>query len=126
MSCRLIAYRLHEYDSFLKIMPAPADRFWMVFPPRAGPTAASPSVLPIRRARHLLSDCDFEATWTGKPQVDSVKIRFADGRPSRLVKSNFGYGLLTWYLPYLFRTSPGYNLLARTSQLAQGVALRHE
>ena len=27
--------------------------------------------------------------------------------------SHFGYGLLTFQLPYLFRTPPGYNLLVR-------------
>ena len=26
---------------------------------------------------------------------------------------NFGHGVLTWHLNYLFRTSPGYNLYAR-------------
>ena len=30
-----------------------------------------------------------------------------------MVSSNFGYGIVTWYLPYLFRTSPGYNLWVR-------------
>ena len=29
------------------------------------------------------------------------------------VKSHFGHGILTWSLPYLFRTSPGFNLLVR-------------
>ena len=27
--------------------------------------------------------------------------------------SQFGYGILTWEIPFLFRTPPGYNLLAR-------------
>jgi hypothetical protein len=27
--------------------------------------------------------------------------------------SHFGYGILTWHIPYLFRTPPGYNLLVR-------------
>lgn len=29
------------------------------------------------------------------------------------VESHFGYGILTWRIPYLFRTPPGYNLLVR-------------
>jgi len=111
--CRLIAYRIHEYDSFLRMVPAPADRFWMDFSTKGWANRCLPLRIANQAGWHILSDCDFEATWTGKPQVDSVKIRFADGRPSRLVKSNFGYGIVTWYLPYLFRTSPGYNLLVR-------------
>jgi len=73
--------------------------------------------LPLRVANqagwHVLNNTKFEVEWNGKPEVDAVKITFLDGRPSRLVKSNFGFGILTWYLPYLFRTSPGYNLLVR-------------
>ena len=30
-----------------------------------------------------------------------------------LVGTMFGYGVLTWTIPYLFRTDPGWNLLAR-------------
>ena len=29
------------------------------------------------------------------------------------MSSHFGYGILTWTLPYLFRTPPDWNLLAR-------------
>jgi len=42
-----------------------------------------------------------------------VKISFKPGSSSQFVKSSFGYGVLTWYLPYVFRTPPGYNLLVR-------------
>jgi hypothetical protein len=35
----------------------------------------------------------------------------------------FGYGILTWEIPFLFRTSPGYNLLARgpANQFKDGI-----
>ena len=35
------------------------------------------------------------------------------GEPPYPATSHFGHGILTWHVPYLFRTPPGYNLLAR-------------
>ena len=107
------AYRLPEYDTFQKIVPAPADRFWMDFSTKGWANRCLPLRMANQAGWHILNDCDFEATWTGKPQLNSVKLQFLSGKPSRFVSSNFGYGIITWYLPYLFRTSPGYNLLVR-------------
>jgi hypothetical protein len=45
--------------------------------------------------------------------VDSLAVEQIDGTPPFVAGSHFGYGILTWTLPFLFRTSPGYNLLAR-------------
>ncbi len=111
--CRLTAYRLHEHDTFLKIVPAPADRFWMDFTTHGWANRCLPLRIANQAGWHVLNNSKFEVEWNGKPDVDAVTITFLDGRQSRFVKSNFGFGILTWYLPYLFRTSPGYNLLVR-------------
>ena len=111
--CQLTAYRLHEHDTFLKIVPAPADRFWMDFTTHGWANRCLPLRIANQAGWHILNNSKFEVEWNGKPDVDAVTITFLDGRPSRFVKSNFGFGILTWYLPYLFRTSPGYNLLVR-------------
>jgi hypothetical protein len=57
----------------------------------------------------------FEARWNGGRTASATTIEFAEpGDPEeRLVDSHFGYGIVTWAVPYLFRTPPGYNLLAR-------------
>ena len=111
--CQLTAYRLHEHDTFLKIVPAPADRFWMDFTTHGWANRCLPLRIANQAGWHVLNNSKFEVEWNGKPEVEGVTIKFLDGRPSRFVKSNFGFGILTWYLPYLFRTSPGYNLLVR-------------
>ena len=111
--CQLTAYRLHEHDTFLKIVPAPADRFWMDFTTHGWANRCLPLRIANQAGWHVLNNSKFEVEWNGKPDVNAVTINFLDGRPSRFVKSNFGFGILTWYLPYLFRTSPGYNLLVR-------------
>src|SRR5215212_519265 len=111
--CRLTAYRLFEHDTFLKIVPAPADRFWMDFSTQGWANRCLPLRIANQAGWHVLNNTKFDVEWNGKADLDAVKITFPDGQPSRFMKSNFGYGILTWYLPYLFRTSPGYNLLVR-------------
>jgi hypothetical protein len=62
----------------------------------------------------LLNELPFVATWNGEPTPSGVKIEFDEPPPPPApVQSHFGYGIITWAVPYLFRTPPGYNLLAR-------------
>jgi hypothetical protein len=59
------------------------------------------------------------ARWDGSPLLKAVEIQ----RFQPLIEtpppdywfpaSHFGQGIITWTLPYLFATSPGYNLLIR-------------
>ncbi len=109
----LTAFRIPEYSSFLKIVPAPADRHWIDFTTHGWANRCLPLRVANQAGWHILNNCDFEAEWTGKEDLASVKISFRPGNSSQFVKSCFGYGILTWYLPYLFRTPTGYNLLVR-------------
>jgi hypothetical protein len=59
----------------------------------------------------------FSAMWTGGALAADVQIAVPDGQrgwaglpPETIVESHFGEGVLTFQLPYLFRTSEGYNL----------------
>jgi hypothetical protein len=73
--------------------------------------------LPLRIANQagwfVLNEAAFEAEWDGRPGLDAVKLTDPGGEPARGVASMFGYGIVTWTIPFLFRTSEGYNLLAR-------------
>lgn len=62
----------------------------------------------------LLNPVGLTATWAGGPHTSDVTIQF-DALVARRppAESNFGYGIITWSVPLLFRTPPGYNLLAR-------------
>ena len=59
----------------------------------------------------LRNPCAFTATWFGQENGADVMIvpdkRDAD---QLLPVGRFGSGILTWHLPLLFRTPPGYNL----------------
>ena len=109
---RITAYRL-GYSADLSIVPASGDRDWM----EATKNEWANRCLPLRVANQagwlILNDCEFEATWTGQPQLDSIRFKFPGGKKSIFVSSMFGYGIITWEIPYLFRTPAGYNLLAR-------------
>jgi hypothetical protein len=62
----------------------------------------------------LLNPVRFRATWNGDPGPDGVTIEFVDSEPRpHPVSSHFGHGIVTFGIPYVFRTSPRWNLLAR-------------
>jgi hypothetical protein len=62
----------------------------------------------------LLNPVTFEATWSGGRSPSSVKIEpLGEGARKTVVSSDFGYGIVTWSVPFLFRTPRGYNLFVR-------------
>src|SRR5712692_9353169 len=92
--CPFTAYRL-GYSADLSIVPASGDRDWM----EATKNGWANRCLPLRVANQagwlVLNDCEFEATWTGQPQLDSIKFKFRDGKKSIFVSSMFGSVLST-------------------------------
>lgn len=72
--------------------------------------------LPLRIANQngwwILNHSDFEVWWDGGVHLDSIKFRCEDGQPL-WASSLFGFGMVTWFFPYLIQTSPGFNLGVR-------------
>lgn len=70
--------------------------------------------------------CDFEATWDGGPHARNLQLRALDGFPNlaQYVMTHFAFGIITFHLTYLFRTEPGWNVLATgpTNEPKDGVA----
>jgi uncharacterized protein DUF6065 len=61
-----------------------------------------------------LSSHSLRAIWNGGDGKDAVTIDYALGGDPRLpAVSHFGHGILTWQIPFLFRTPPGWQLLVR-------------
>ena len=110
---RLVAYRIGGQVSYLKLVPAPADRFWMDFTTGGWANRCLPLLIANQAGWVILNDADFEVRWTGKKQRESLEIKYAKGQHSKFVSSMFGYGIITWSIPYLFRTPPEFNLLVR-------------
>lgn len=51
--------------------------------------------------------------WSGADALGGVTIDYEHRPPAYRATSHFGQGIVTWNLPFLFRTPPGYNLLVR-------------
>lgn len=107
----LTAYRLDATEFDMRLIPAPIRRTWM-------DNAQHPyHCLPLKMANQagwfVLNSRTVEVVWTGGDDRGSVIVRHVDGAPPHVAVSQFGYALLTFFVPYLFRTPPGYNLLVR-------------
>ena len=104
-------------DNSPPISPAPIDRAWMsdMAEMRTGwPNRCLPMLIANQSGWELRNPCAFTATWMGLDGGVDVVVTSDNREPGRfLPSSHFGYGILTWHLPMLFRTPPGYNLLVR-------------
>ncbi|HWG58689.1 MAG TPA: DUF6065 family protein [Candidatus Acidoferrales bacterium] len=115
---RLIAYKTGR--TALPIEVASADRQWM----DETPYGFANRCLPLRIANQagwvILNDRKIEATWNGKAGAGDLRIKYYKTRPDEDISkqplfalSHFGSGILTWKIPYVFRTPPGYDLYVR-------------
>lgn len=110
----LTAFRIERADGlYPRLVPASPDRFWMDFTTQGWANRCLPLRIANQCGWFIMNEDEFEVEWSGKPQLDAVKIRPTGPRPVTHVSSMFGFGTITWSIPYLFRTSPGFNLLAR-------------
>jgi Family of unknown function (DUF6065) len=104
-------------DNTPQITPAPINRTWMsdMSEMRLGwPTRCLPMLIANQSGWELRNPCGFTATWIN--QQDGVDVLIAPDKrePGQFLPSgHFRNGILTWHLPMLFRTPPGYNLLVR-------------
>jgi uncharacterized protein DUF6065 len=96
------------------VSPAPLNRTWMAATRRGWANRCLPMLIANQSGWVVHNPCAFSATWLGAEGRTGVMIN-PDKRKSGqfLPSSHFGYGILTWHLPFLFRTPPGYNLLVR-------------
>jgi hypothetical protein len=62
----------------------------------------------------VLSPTSFSVHWTGGPDAADVVFQPQEDYPylSHFVTSNFTHGIITFHTGYLFRTEPGWNLVA--------------
>lgn len=96
------------------IVPAPRWRGWMNAMEERWANRCLPLVVANESGWVLLNPVGFTARWSGEPARSAIMIDLDEDVPNpRPVESHFGYGVLTWSVPYLFRTPPGFNLLAR-------------
>lgn len=103
-------------DNAPPIGPAQIARSWMseMADARQGwPNRCLPLLIANQSGWELRNPCAFTATWMGQGGTDVMVTPDRREAGQFLPSSHFGNGILTWHLPMLFRTPPGYNLLVR-------------
>jgi hypothetical protein len=109
---RLLCHRISPAPPTLRA--AAATRAWM----DAFPGRHAYRCLPLSIANtfgwELLSPASFSIHWNGGPEADDIRFESHDGYAHlhHFVMSNFTRGIVTFHTGYLFRTEPGWNLMA--------------
>ncbi|HEY1520796.1 MAG TPA: DUF6065 family protein [Solirubrobacteraceae bacterium] len=107
----LEAYELRP-EPPMQLVPAPAERAWLS--DRSHPARRClPLMMANQAGWFVLSAHRVEVSWNGGPRPSEVVVDCLEGKAPCAASGHFGHGILTWTIPYLFRTSPGTNLLAR-------------
>jgi Family of unknown function (DUF6065) len=107
-----IAYQIHPVPPRMTLHTAPIERDWMEAAPQRFPYRCLPLNIANQNGWVLACPAAFRAYWYGGPNAADIDIRF-DGPPDNAVLSHFGSGVITFSLPYLFRTPPGVNTWAK-------------
>ena len=95
------------------LAPASKARAWMEAPHARFAYRCLPMVIANQSGWLILAAETVVASWSGEPGPDAVRVTDHHGAPVRSARSTFGSGILTFLVPYLFRTPPGVNLLTR-------------
>jgi len=110
-SNEFIAYRLRR-GSGMKLATAPQGRDWMNETNQSFANRCLPMRMASQSGWVVLNDEPLRAMWNGGPDSGALVIEGAGDFSSRAV-SHFGHGILTFPIPFLFRTPPGTALLIR-------------
>jgi len=107
----LIAYPISPLD--MPLMAAPAGRDWMDATPRHFAKRCLPMLIANRAGWLLISAHTFKASWNGGVGAQDLTVQHLAGPQPYAAHSLFGSGILTFTVPFVFRTPPGINLLVR-------------
>jgi hypothetical protein len=93
------------------IRPASARRDWMDDTPDSFAYRCLPLNIANAHGWELLNPCAFDAEWNGQSGTNAITIRPEPGGPTvGIATSLFGQGVITFHIPGIFRTPPGWNL----------------
>jgi Family of unknown function (DUF6065) len=108
----LIAYRTSQWPP-LRLARASSQRRWMAADQVHHAIRCLPLLIANQAGWMILNSHALQVTWTGREEVPSLTIDYLQGYAPYPAVSHFGHGILTWNIPFLFETPPGYNLLVR-------------
>lgn len=109
---RLTAYRLQPTG--MRLVPSEPRRPWMDATPNGYANRCLPLLIANQSGWLVLNDARVRFVWDGGREREAVTVSYDPGdEPDIPALSHFGSGVVTWRLPWLFRTSPGWNLVVR-------------
>ncbi|MGH7170458.1 MAG: DUF6065 family protein [Gemmataceae bacterium] len=143
---RLYAYELHQAAD-MPLSTALVDRAWMDASHQRAPYRCLPLVIANQAGWVLHSPATFTATWDGGLGKENTQLNFApppkttnlfdlfapitvsadmanpEVQGDARISSHFGSGIVTFSIPYLFRTPRGINLWVKgpTNYIKDGV-----
>lgn len=119
---RLIAYSAWGFD--VQIVPARLRRDWMDATPNGFAYQCLPMSLANQSGWFILAPHGATAEWNGGINPSDLVVE-VEGSPKMVhAMSRVGGGILTWTIPYVFRTPEGWNLLCRgpANHVKDGIA----
>ncbi len=102
------AYQIYDHVT-VGLDAAPLERDWMSDADQRYPYRCLPLNIANQNGWMLTCPTDFRCYWYGGDSPKDVEVRY-DGQPDPTVSSHFGVGVVTFSIPYLFRTPKGINL----------------
>ena len=107
----LDAYATNATEGWV-IEPASPKRDWMDQTPQKFAYRCLPLTMANQAGWVVRCPIGFKATWNGGIDLDTLKLEFSDGPESakQQVASNFGSGIITFRIPWIFRTDKGYGI----------------
>ena len=102
-------------DKPVRIAPASNRRAWMDDYPERHPYKCLPLQIANAYGWQLLAPYAIDVVYRGGRSPDAMSIALPAGIPAdeAFVESHFGHGILTFRSGYIFRTEPGWLLMAR-------------
>jgi Family of unknown function (DUF6065) len=107
---KLTGYVIDGHD--LDIRPAPHDREWMEKTDQRYAYRCLPLNIANAHGWEILNPCGFTAVWDGGSRLQSIEV-VADPRTTARAVSHFGHATLTFHVPCVFQTEPGYDLMVQ-------------
>ena len=108
----LTAYRVAVAPP-IRLVPAQFNREWIDATSQRFASRCLPLLIANQAGWWLLNSHPFTVRWDGTNRPEGMTVQYHGGSEPYPAISHFGHGVLTFTLPFLFRTAPGWNLLAR-------------
>ena len=106
---KIYAYEIHNPNG-MSLIVAPQNRLWMDNSDKRFAYRCLPLLMANTAGWLIKNPIKFSAWWKGGTKKEDLVVEFADGRNDDRVVSHFGSGVLTFKMPYLFRTPNNVNL----------------